>query len=290
MNALALDPPEHGVHGWLLTAGWRCRAHGLNPEQAVREISATGGRLRAGRRFQPGEVEEAVAKAYGATVERREREPKPQPPTWNPRETARLTEKHGTTPADLWHASPVIPDDGLEQRFILSTLFPDPEGLLCIGRNTREFRTATLAEHGELRHCEHVTPAYMTAREGLTKDNPPRLSEHAESNTGPRRFIVCDFDKPPREEQPSIIYQLSTFPVHKLALVVFSGNRSFHAWFPVSPSANENRVFWRLAIMLGADPFLEKNRSSFVRLPLGTRGSNGREQSVLYFNPEAIPQ
>jgi len=127
-------------------------------------------------------------------------------------------------------------------------------------------------------------PAYMSALTGYTQAG--RLSKHCKSNTGARRYIVCDFDWPAPEQHPSIITHLAKF--RDLTMVVSSGGKSLHAWFPVSASPSDDNIFWRICIALGADPALMKNHSQFVRLPNGTR-DNGKPQRCIYFNPTAKP-
>jgi hypothetical protein len=109
---------------------------------------------------------------------------------------------------------------------------------------------------------------------------------HTKMNTGSRRFIVCDFDVPPPEQHPAIIHHLAKF--RPLSLVVSSGGKGLHAWFPVTGSEQDDRLFWRICIGLGADPALYRNRSQFVRFPNGIRG-NGKRQAVIYFDPSAKP-
>ena len=75
---------------------------------------------------------------------------------------------------------------------------------------------------------------------------------HAKSNTGPRRFIVCDFDEPSPEQHPAIIMHLSKF--RPLTMALSSGGKGLHAWFPTTTSIEDDRLFWRLCIGLGADP------------------------------------
>jgi hypothetical protein len=106
---------------------------------------------------------------------------------------------------------------------------------------------------------------------------------HCLDNCGPRRFCVCDFDEPKSEDHPSIVWQLrKTFD---LVMALSSGGKSLHAWFWVEPDEEED--FWKAAIPLGADPALMRNRSSFVRIPYGTR-DNGNRQNVIYFDHSKI--
>jgi len=274
-------PPYHGIHCWLLEAAWECRKQGATARQAIEILVGYDGMLR--RPLQPLEAHRAVERAYSTVLEGKAYTRSPRVPLWNEAETTRLTGIHGTTHVSLRERSPVVPDDTLTQLRVLEGLFPDPAGLLCIGKDSWRFHTGCLAEHGEIGTSQFIVPAYMTATTGVTLDG--KVSMHAKSNTGPRRFIVCDFDGPPSSQHASIITQLET--LRPLILVVHSGGKSLHAWFPVI-NPEEDEIFWKVAVALGADPALWRNPSSFVRLPLGLR-DNGVRQQVLFFNPDAIP-
>jgi hypothetical protein len=167
-------------------------------------------------------------------------------------------------------------------REILAALFPDSDGLLCVGKSAFSFKTAPLRDHKFLVQSQFIVPAYMSATTGLTQDG--KVSAHTKENTGTRRYIVCDFDKPPPDQHAAIIEHLSKF--RPLAMALSSGGKSLHAWFPVTDNANDDRLFWRLCIALGADPALYRNHSQFVRIPNGTR-DNGSRQYCIYLNPQA---
>jgi hypothetical protein len=68
-------------------------------------------------------------------------------------------------------------------------------------------------------------------------------------------------------------------------MVLSSGGKSLHAWFNVAEDEDES--FWQAAIEYGADPVLMRNRSSFVRMPMGTR-DNGARQNVVYFDQSKL--
>ncbi len=264
-----------------MLAAWHCRKSAMDAGEAARHLQSYDGTLR--RQLAKNEVERAVERAYSAKLDAPIKfERIPELPEWNSRETARLYRETGTTVQDLIDASPQQYLD-LHPSEILKLLFPDPSGLLCIGFDKSTFATATLVEFEDLEKCQFITPAYMTAIHGETLEG--KLSMHSKSNTGERRFIICDFDSPPSEEHAAIITHLDSF--RPLAMALSSGGKSLHAWFPVSGSIEDDRLFWRLCIALGADPALFRNHSQFVRMPNGTRG-NGKPQSVIYFNPSII--
>jgi hypothetical protein len=277
-------PPIDGIHTWLMSAAWHCRKSGVDTGEAVRFIQSHEGTLR--RHLQPREAADAVERAYSAKLDSSIKfERIPELPEWNSRETARLYQEAGTTVQDLIDASPVQNPASIDPREILEQLFPDPAGLLCIGESKYKFLTASLKEHDRLDEKQFVTPAFMSAIHGETLEG--KLSMHSKANTGERRFIVCDFDSPPPEEHAAIIAHLDGF--RPLTMALSSGGKSLHAWFPVTGSIEDDRLFWRLCIALGADPALFRNHSQFVRLPNGTR-DNGKPQSVIYLNPSTISQ
>jgi hypothetical protein len=276
-------PPIDGIHTWLMDAAWHCRKTGIDAGEAVRFIQSHDGTLR--RHLQPREAADAVERAYSAKLDPSVRfERIPELPEWNAKETARLYQESGTTVQDLIDASPEEDLESFHPRGILERLFPDPIGLVCIGESAYSFLTAPLKDHRRLREKQFITPAFMLATHGETQSG--KLSMHAKSNTGPRRFIVCDFDSPPPEQHPAIIAHLDKF--RPLTMALSSGGKSLHAWFPTTASIEDDRLFWRLCIGLGADPALFRNHSQFVRMPNGTR-DNGNRQPVIYLNPSALP-
>ena len=275
------DPPTDGIHFWAIEAAHWCRREGMTPGEAVERIQSYDGNLR--RHLQPREAADAVERAYATKVDKSVRmERKVELPPWNSVETARISDQNGTAVVDLTVLSPVSDPQMILPQEILTALFPDPEGLLCVGRSAYDFQTSPLLDHKDLWCSQFVVPAYMIAPTGITQDG--KTSAHCKANTGTRRYIVCDFDSPPPAEHPAIIEHLAKF--RPLALALSSGGKSLHAWFPVTENANDDRLFWRLCIALGADPALYRNPSQFVRMPNGTR-NNGKRQHCIYFNPGA---
>jgi hypothetical protein len=123
----------------------------------------------------------------------------------------------------------------------------------------------------------------MTARSGPTKEG--KQSAHALSITGPRRFLVVEFDQGNADDHAALILHLAARA--PLAIAVHSGCKSIHGWFYCLGQPEENlRSFIRYAVSLGADP-ATWCRSQFVRMPDGLR-DNGKRQVVYFFNPEVI--
>jgi hypothetical protein len=186
---------------------------------------------------------------------------------------------------------------------VIDTLFPG-NPLLCVGLSMSRFDTATRETwRGALAGAQFIVPSPMKARLGKTQGG--RLSAHSLSNTGPRRFLVVEFDFHPSDPKwafwirkweegdrsvldatAALLANLTapgTARVHPLELVVYSGGKSLHGWFYCAGEhQGQLHAFMRRAIRLGADP-KTWSRTQFVRMPDGRR-ADGRRQSVLYFN------
>ena len=119
----------------------------------------------------------------------------------------------------------------------------------------------------------------MSAVTGLTQEG--RESKHALSNTGPRRFLVAEFDQGTLDEHAALLVHLAGFA--PLVCVAHSGGKSLHGWFYVhgQPEGRVLKLF-RYAVSLGADD-ATWTPSQFVRMPDGLR-DNGRHQTVFYLS------
>ena len=187
--------------------------------------------------------------------------------------------------AGLWEASPVFLGDNVGHTDeIIDQLFPgDP--LLCVGKSSSVFQTKPRSEwRGKMSGLQLIVPSPMSALVGKKK-NPKRgenpLSAHTLDNTGPRRFLVCEFDSGTTDEHAALLLHLGTFA--PLVCVVHSGGKSLHGWFFVSGQPDEKvEKFFRYAVSLGADQ-ATWTRSQFVRMPDGTR-DNGKRQVVYFLN------
>lgn len=284
MNFQLESPPHDGINLWVISSARKCQLAGLSAGEAEQRIMAFQGSTR--RPIKHSEVKRAVEKAYGTALAPSNYAPKQEKPHWQPDKTRSSSYRNipkKLAPVDLWELSPDRVDEGLTQRMVLDLLFPDPSALVCIGKTTYEFYTARLDQFKDLSLCQFIVPCYMSAKSGMTQDG--KKSMHCLDNCGIRRFCVCDFDEPKSADHPAIIWQLrKTFD---LVMALSSGGKSLHAWFQVE--ADEEEDFWKVAIPMGADPALMRNRSSFVRLPMGQR-DNGSRQGVLYFDSSKIKQ
>jgi hypothetical protein len=200
-------------------------------------------------------------------------------------------------------ASPVRLDcDEPNSDQIIDFLFPG-NPLLCCAWSRHRFDTRARTHWHKLQDLQFIVPSPMTASVGLTQNG--ELSAHARSNTGPRRFLIIEFDfeTATSEEEARLLDTwaterrdvkdlCATLLLHlaekaPLALAVHSGGKSLHGWFYCA-GVSEERV-WRTfqyAVALGADR-ANWTRSQFARMPDGLR-ENGSRQTVYFLNPEVM--
>jgi hypothetical protein len=190
---------------------------------------------------------------------------------------------------DLWESSSSrIDDSGTHTEEIIDALFPN-NPLLCCGESEKIFDTRPREEwRVGLSKLQFIVPSPMSARLGRKKNPQPgesQWSAHTLDNTGPRRFLVVEFDQGDVDDHAALLWHLAeTAP---LALAVHSGSKSIHGWFYCLGQPEEKlRCFMRYAVSLGACTSTWC-RSQFVRMPDGLR-DNGKRQAVYYFNPGVI--
>ena len=195
--------------------------------------------------------------------------------------------------ADLWEASPIrFEDEEPVTEALVDALFPG-NPLLCCGRNVkRDFGTGTREEwRGKLAALQFIVPSPMIAEEGRKKDSE-ELSVRCLDNTGPRRFLVIEFDQGTTDTHAAVLWHLARMA--PLVLAVHSGGKSLHGWFACSGEDEDKlRKFMRYAAALGADP-ATWTRCQFVRMPDGRRPAHKRgewpgRQQVFHFNPANLP-
>jgi hypothetical protein len=182
--------------------------------------------------------------------------------------------------AELWELSRYrLHDNDPRTEEIIDRLFPgDP--LLCCGASQSQFDTRPRAAwRGELSGLALIVPSPMTALTGLTKEG--KESAHSLNNTGPRRFLVVEFDTGTTDEHAALLIHLAGYA--PMVCAVHSGGKSLHGWFFVACQP-EDRVlkFFRYAVSLGADT-ATWTRSQFVRMPDGLRDT-GKRQTVFFLN------
>jgi hypothetical protein len=204
---------------------------------------------------------------------------------------------------DLWEASPVRFDSKEPKTDqIIDVLFPG-NPLLCCAWSRHRFETRARENWYKLQDLEFIVPNPMRAKQGVTREGKP--SAHTVSNTGPRRFLIVEFDfeSSHAAEEACLLERLSigeqdvkdlcaALLLHlaeraPLALAVHSGGKSLHGWFYCAEVSEQ--TVWRTfqyAVSLGADP-ANWTPSQFARMPDGLR-ENGSRQTVYFLNPEVL--
>ena len=290
-----------GVHKWIYYAAASCHRAGICAPRAIALIKEA-----MTRDPKPSnEVEQAVNAAYSLKSEDSDSNGFPDCDM----DSVRALVKNGVSLDDLKKRSPV-PEP--KQNEVLASLFK-PKELLCVGRMVYTPEIYSFPENTaqwSFSGAQFIVPSPMSATRGLTKDG--KLSVRSDSNTGPRRWLVieCDFEITDVESLgvrstfdlcASVLWKLSEY--RPLVLVVSSGSRSLHGWFPVQanePETLETSKLWKfmaLACKFGADS-KTWTKCQWLRMPGGIRRekngqiSNGPDgcpivQEIVYFNPDA---
>jgi hypothetical protein len=270
-----------GLHNWLFRVARLFHPY-RNEDEIIKLLRAA----TAEEAVKPGEIEDAVARSKAAAWAPGQPSRAITAPAWPAvdRKARDAIIQSGGGVVDLWEASPIrIDDNDAHTEELVDALFPgDP--LLCCGLSDSKFDTRSREEwRGQLNMLQLIAPNPMTARAGLTQNG--KQSAHALSITGPRRFLVVEFDQGNVNDHAALLWHLAQKA--PLALVVHSGSKSLHGWFFCAGQPEERlRPFMRLAVSLGADP-ATWTRSQFVRMPDGTR-EGGKPQTVYYFAPGVV--
>jgi hypothetical protein len=286
-----------GLHRWLYHAACRLAGAGCDEQAIVTHLTeSTVGTSRDLTR----EIKDATRGALKLDPNA------PRSHKWPARKDAAIAEilKAGINEAKLTASSPDQFTGNAGE--MLALLFPhDP--LLCIGFHIDEFYTEKRSQWDfRWRRPQFIVPSPMVAKTGRTQSG--KVSAKTNDNTGDRRFLVVEFDFVPAEKPDDALLlawgerfgiettrdmcaALANQLASKapLALVVWSGNRSLHCWFPVNGVEEAAvRAFFSLACELGADP-ATWTPSQFVRIPCGWNRKKGQCQGVIYFNPSVLP-
>jgi hypothetical protein len=255
-------PPGEQLHKTLFKLAGMCKLAGLSQDHAglICKAYAAGDNAR---RVPEREVAAAVRDAFKGSFKPGPQFPKPVPQLM--------------AEADAYPVAVPYPVHSSEPpEFFVSAMFPgDP--LLCIGATTYAMDTRPFSEwSGMLRPMQFIVPSPMVSETGPRKADGAE-SFHTESNTGPRKYLVTEFDGPTKPQQMARIRSLEALGGLLLVCVVDSGGKSLHAFWKAADEGTNFEFFTR-ACKLGADERLWL-RSQFARLPGGTR--EGKRQEVI---------
>ena len=292
-----------GVNPWLFTAALKLHRLGVAPamiEELLEEATSD-----CGRELKVDEIPRAVHNSAPGSLKARAARARQR--SWPGRnyEQIEAIGLNGISLSELERHSPVQLGPSLNHtEGIIDALFPS-NLLLCAGPSLHYSLTRSREGwRGFLARQQFIVPSPMSKTKGLTQDG--KLSARSQDNVGPRRFLVIEFDfvetdKSGRDTAAApMLRRLAAQAVtiadlcaalhaelakcRPLALVLHSGGKSLHGWYPCS--GVEDAVmhrFMRFAVSLGADR-ATWTRVQLVRMPDGVR-DNGKRQRVLYFNP-----
>ena len=293
-----------GVNHWLFSAARKLHRLGIEPheiEELLEDATAD-----CGRDMKGDEIERAVRNSHPDVLAKKAG---PRRRAWPQRnyEQIEAIGLSGITLAQLQEKSPLCLDSSENQaEVVIRDLFRgDP--LLCAG-SKRSVLTRPRSEWMPFLHKQQfIVPSAMMKRKGRTQDGV--LSFRSLENVGPRQFLVveCDFaeqDENGRFTNAAPVLQMLAAEgrtrldlcaaihghlakLRPLALVVHSGGKSLHGWYPCEGESEEvMHRFMRYAVSLGADP-ATWTRIQLVRMPDGVR-ETGERQRIIYFNPAVL--
>jgi hypothetical protein len=207
---------------------------------------------------------------------------------------------------DLSSISPVdLSTEGPRTEEILDLIFPG-NPLLCFGRSVSACWTKP-RNFWRRRESDFqfIVANRMTKETGITTDG--KESQRCLDNTGAREFVVIEFDISEEgnwapyvrdwrnrgittiDANVALIVELGTkgLPRLPLAMAVYSGGKSLHAWYPCEGLRDDQvKPFMVRAVRLGADK-ATWTRCQLVRMPDGMR-DNCNRQRVHFFAPNVL--
>ena len=279
------EVPSSGLHRYLFVYSCQCADDGIPPEASLEHLHSCVESLRYYRDVPAREVDAAVGDAYNRVLNGYEKEAD-RLPRYSADTAKSIASENPVSLEDLAALSPSPPPDTPLEA--LGQLFRQDE-MICVARRPDATSIATLQRYAafdpKFNGIQFIVPNPMIAKRGLTKSG--KLSKRCADNTGKRRRLVLDFDKPSAEIQPSLVAYLGDYCGQDPELVLHSGGKSVHSWFRCDEwSPDDIRTFEEEAALVGADPALlgEGRKCQLVRLPAGIR-DNKKRQPVHFWNP-----
>lgn len=237
---------------------------------------------------------------------------KPNPPPTFPHYVRDMVASGGNeaTSADLLALSPfAVPKDARAQTVaFLTSMFDSADNLHIfrddapttgkIGINLMPCRDwLAMIEDADTIPGDLIVPNPFSGAEGKTSDG--KRSYIAQSCLARLPFVVIEFDSMPLKTQAAFWQGLlSTSPLaQKVAAIVYSGGKSLHGLLHVGCDALSD---WQIVcrqlrglFAADSDPAFRTDEQAMrprtgTRLPGVRRFKNGKHQSLLYLNPEAV--
>ncbi len=283
-------PKQGGLHPYLFKWAMQSAERGIDPVRATDRLRAEAGALSYRRDAKDPEILGAIASAYRIHLEGRQAT-RPQWEHYDKSAAEIAFQEFGLTVDSLLAKSPQKPP-GVPHE-CLPALFR-PDDLVCLAGKITSAQTRPLRDWlglpvPLLKRYQFAVPHPMSERIGHRKGDGAE-SARCHGNTGPRVRVVCDFDHPEKEHQPSLIAHLTHFARQDPELVLTTGGRSLHAWWRIEEwPADRVEAFENEAARVGADAALlgDSKKCQLVRLPAGTR-KGGKHQQILFWNPKPL--
>lgn len=169
----------------------------------------------------------------------------------------------------------------------LDVLFPDAEWI-CLAR--ADLATAQTRRRDKWAFREdgftYVVPSPMTGSHGLGLHG--KETSRCLANTGPRRWLVIEFDDGTADEQAALHWFLDASAAAagwpRLRLALHSGGKSLHGWYgPVTSEDDARDLFAFARLHCGCDLHTWP-KCQLVRLPEGVHATGAR-QKVHFHSP-----
>jgi hypothetical protein len=289
-----------GVHQWLFGAALSLTSY-FDDAQIIEVLEAY-----VSCRGREQEIEKAVSSARRIAKGEGVSEPRSLWPAIDYTTVHKIVVDCPVRLKDLRSMSPMdlSGEDSKTEEIIDSLFLGNP--LLCFGREVNAFWTRP-REFWRTREStfQFIVPNPMTKERGMKSDG--KESERCLDNTGPRKYLVVEFDISENgpwapyiadwrnrgitvdDANVALLLELALrgLPRFPLVLAVHSGGKSVHSWFPCEGFTDEQvRPFMYRAVSLGADK-ATWTKCQFVRMPDGTRDI-GKRQRVHYFAPGVV--
>jgi len=298
-----LPPPGQGCHPFLLSLGNTGARERLPKELVHQAIRDKLDGLKGSRVVYDKEISNALEKAYAEKLERVVFTPTIPPPFEGEKARSHIINKAaGVTEADIWESSPIRLNNEPESdaSLILYTLWEPDEQLFIGERYSQGVPGETILPCrkwwtiGGLQ-LPHIILNPLTGKPAPKRGNGVNdMTFRGTNNIACFKYAVAEFDSLSIEEQ------LAFWVGSKIPLValIHSGNKSLHAWIPVSgvhtlsdwDELVRNNLYKKLLIPLGVDSACQ-NPDRLTRLPGYFRKDKAKVyefpwQRLLWLNPE----
>ncbi|MDB4378698.1 hypothetical protein N9Z59_00125 [Akkermansiaceae bacterium] len=274
-----------GLHYSLFSFGCKCAEEEIPIETAEESLKSSVANLAYKREASDREIREAIEGAYRRVLSEPADEVE-KLPSYSRNKAKTIARDFSITLEEIANDSPCDPPSKPQEA--LRLLFNEDE-LICLAKDPKSPSIGTLAEHlkvyPNLCRYQLIVPNPMARKTGFTKNG--KSSKRCNDNTGKRRRIVCEFDKPSPKIQPSLVAYLAEFCGMDPELILHSGGKSLHSWFRCDDWSSEEIItFEEEAAIIGADRAClgEGRKCQLVRLPAGIR-DNKKDQKIHFWNP-----